>query len=148
MKKLIIILFPLFVFTLTIFTTIHSLSDLRIHMFHIATLGILSLLFILYVIKDTIKIKNYATVLTVLLLITFCTVRIFSCHLITSSPQNIAHANIINDPCCSAMTPAVAIISITPISKRIRTVEQKPFLSLVTPYISSLTNKSPPVASA
>ena len=144
MKKIFTILFPLFIFVITTITTIHSSADLQEHFVHLLLLGGLSFLFIIYVIRDSIKVKNRLAILTLVLLLSFCTVRVFSCHLLTSNPQDLAHANVINDPCCSAMTTATAVISVAPTNETVTPIEQNPFLFQLPTYIQNLTNKSPP----
>src|ERR1700733_4975079 len=110
MKKSLIILLPIAVFASTFITTVHSFADLQEHFIHLLVLGTLSLLFILYVLKDSIEVKNRMMVITVILLLSFCTIRVFSCHLITENPQALAHSNIINNPCCSAVIDAIPAI--------------------------------------
>lgn len=148
MKKIITILFPVTVFATTIITTIHSAADLQEHFIHLLVLGTISLLFILYVLKDSIEIKNRMTIVTVVLLLAFCTIRVFSCHLITANPQDLASSTIINNPCCSAVIDAIPVITVAPISETVTPIEQKPVITQLQPILNSLTNKSPPTLSA
>lgn len=146
MNKALIILLPVAVFATTVITTIHSAADLQEHLLHLLILGILSLLFILYVLKDTIAIKNRMMVITVMLLLTFCTFRVFSCHLITENPQDFAQSTVINNPCCSAVIDAIPAIAIAPTSETVTPVEQQPVIAQTQPIFYNLSNKSPPAS--
>ena len=148
MNKAFIILLPVVVFATTIITTIHSSADLQEHFIHLLVLGILSLLFILYVLKDTIAIKNRMMVITVILLLSFCSIRVFSCHLITENPQDLAQSTIINNPCCSAVIDAIPAMAIAPTSETVTPVEQQPVISQTQPIFYNLSNKSPPASTS
>jgi hypothetical protein len=144
MKKSLPILLTVTVFATTVITTIHSVADFQEHFIHLLVLGTISLLFILYVFKDSIALKDRMAIITVVLLFAFCTIRVFSCHLITSNPQDIASATIINNPCCSAVIDAVPAITVAPVSETVTPIKQKPVIAQIQTIFQSLTNKSPP----
>lgn len=148
MGKTLAIFFTILVFGITVATTIHSIADIQEHVLHLSLLGGLLLFFISYVLKDTIKIRNRFAIVTFLLLFAFSVIRVFPCHLLSSNPQDIAHATVINHPCCSAMTSATAEVSIASSLEKVVSLDQKPHLVQLPLYIQQLTNKSPPSLSA
>lgn len=152
MKKLTAILIP-FLFGFTVITTVHSFADLQEHFFHLLLIGGMSIFSLWFIYKDSFKTKfnksSYPSqfkLLVLFLLFAFAIIRVVPCHLLSSNPQDIAHATVINHPCCSAITSATAEVSITPIMENITQIEQKPHLTQLPLYISQLTNKSPPLS--
>lgn len=144
MKKSLILFLPVAVFATTLITTVHTVADLQEHALHLFVLGTLSLLFILYVLKDTIKIKNGMMLITVLLLLSFCTMRVFSCHLITENPQDLAQATVINNPCCSAVINALPTLALAPTSETVTPITQEPVIAQTQPIFYNFFNKPPP----
>jgi len=148
MRKAIVVFFTILTFGLTVATTVHSLSDFQEHFLHLTLLAGLSIFFVSYVLKDTIRIRNRFALVALLLLFAFSSIRVFSCHLLSSNPQDITHTNVINHPCFSATTGATAEISIAPIIENVKSLEQKPFIAQLSQFINQFSNKSPPQLAA
>lgn len=131
---------------ITVTTSIHAIADLQEHFLHLAIMGGLVLLFMSYLVKDRIKITNrFAVVL--LILLTFSIIRVFPCHVLSSNPQDLAHARVIDHPCSSAATNTATEVATAPLTEYVAPLEQLPHLAQLPLYINHLSNKSPPLAS-
>jgi hypothetical protein len=152
MKKVLASLLIIAIVTVIIFTTIGSLADLQKHLSHLVLLSSLALLSLGIVLQGSVPSLRKATIktrylpfLVMFLLFGFALIRVMPCHMLVSSPQDLAHASAVSHPCCSATTSAVSEVTVAPVLAYGISSEQDPLASVLSIYLDQTSNKSPPI---